>query len=86
MRLIEKIDQERYSNFALLCLRFRQSLTNVENLERAKVLFDQVTPLETFVLVDEVVKTVGDIDSAKLIIQRLLNAFFCQPQPRQAPL
>lgn len=75
MRLIEKIDQERYSILLSFALGLDNPLTNVENLERAKVLFDQVTPLETFVLVDEVVKTVGDIDSAKLIIQRLLNAF-----------
>lgn len=75
MCLIERIEAERYSLLLPFALGLENPLTNTENLERAKGLFDQVTPLEAFVLVDEVVKTVGEIDTAKLIIQRLLSSF-----------
>ncbi len=75
MRLVERLDAKRYAVLLSYALGLVNPLTNVDNLERAKKLFEEVTPLETFVLVDAVVKKVADIDTAKLIVLRLLNSF-----------
>ncbi len=75
MRLVDRLDQRRYSVLLSYALGLVNPLTNVANLERAKELFEEVTPLETFVLVDAVVKKVAEIDTAKLIVLRLLNSF-----------
>ncbi len=75
MRLAEQLDKKRYALLLSYALGLVNPLTNVDNLERAKELFEEVTPLETFVLVDAVVKRVAEIDTAKLIVLRLLNSF-----------
>ncbi len=75
MRLVERLDQRRYALLLSYALGLVNPLTNVDNLEQAKGLFEEVTPLETFVLVDAVVKKVADIDTAKVIVLRLLNSF-----------
>jgi len=75
VKLVDKIDKERYAILLPYALGLENPLANADNLERARPLLDNITPLETFVLVDVVVKRVGDIDRAKLIITRLLNSF-----------
>jgi PAS domain S-box-containing protein len=75
MRLVERLNHKRYSVLLAYALGLVNPLTNTDNLERAKELFEEVTPLETFVLVDAVVKKVAEIDTAKVIVLRLLNSF-----------
>src|SRR5690554_3557982 len=86
-----KCSQNRYETLLSYCLGLAEPATNRDNLERARALFESVTPFETILLVDQVVETVSDIEMAKTIVTRMLHSFTKslsatkRPFPRDIP-
>ncbi len=75
MEIAKHTISPRQSILLPFALGLADPASNTANLGRAKPLLDTVTPQETMVLVDTIMKTIEDIDLVKTIVTRMLHSF-----------